>query len=104
MARDRLAPADVYEGDTVTMLIHAHSFDHPSSVTGEVIEAPDEGSFNREALEEGERPLCNIAIECAETGEVYTWNVDNGYVIGFHEELGRHTDIGKFRRFEEADA
>lgn len=101
---------DVHEGDRVLLGINWHGsatdgFYHrglfQSVVEGEVIDAPEPESAEREMLSAGERPMIDFAVE-TDDGEVYRWNVDNGYVLGFHEGLGRRSDVGKFGGFYEA--
>lgn len=99
---DKIHPADVYEGDRVTMRISPHNYDSTgATITGEVTKAPRH-EVDREMLREGERLMVDYTVE-ADDGTVWTWNVDNGYVIGHHEALGRRSDIGRFRRFEATD-
>lgn len=97
----------VYEGDRVFMGIHYHNSDnteeceykediHQAGVEGTVIDAPGDGA--REVMADGVRVLADFAVE-TDDGNVFRWHVDNGYVLGYHTELDRRTDIGKFGGF-----
>lgn len=101
MIEDKINPADVREGDRVKLVMSPHNYDATGSeLTGEVIDAPRES--DREYLRDGERIMADFAVE-SDDGDVWQWEIDNGYVIGYHPELDRHTDIGRFKRFEEPD-
>lgn len=106
----RLSAHEVYEGDEVFMGIslHGRADDYPdveydrelyqTGVEGTIIEAPDEGSVMRKMLHEGETPVTDFRLR-ADSGETFTWNVDNGYVISYHPGLDRVSDIGKISGF-----
>jgi len=103
--RKRLDVADIDEGDTVFMAISLHGVtdDVPgteyddsiyhSGVEGEVVENLSDGDVAM--LKDGKRPLADLKVE-TESGEVFTWNVDNGYVLGYNEKHDMHTDVGKY--------
>ena len=95
--KDRLHPADVCEGDRVTMKINPHNYNRTGyELTGTVIDAPrDDDTWVRTHLREGERLMVDFAVE-SDDGEVWRWNVDNGYVIGPVDQPGRpsRSDIG----------
>lgn len=109
---DKISPSDVHEGDTVFMGISMHgTVDgtdgveyrddiHRAGVAGTVVDAPDEDSFAREALTDGGRPMVDFAVR-TDDGTKFTWNVDNGYVIGpvDHPDRPSRSDIGKFGGF-----
>ena len=109
--RKRVVAASLSEGDRVFMGIHVHGMAddytgveyerdiHQAGVTGVVTEALSESEAD--LLEDGSRPMANMAVE-DDDGNVFRWNVDNGYVIGYHDAIGRRTDIGKFGGFYEA--
>jgi len=105
----RISAADVYEGDRVLMGINWHGEAHEgfyhrglyqSVVEGTVIDAPRDSY--RESLREGERLMVDFAVE-TDDGDVFRWNVDNGYVLGFHPGLDRRSDVGRFGGFYETD-
>lgn len=85
--------AEVQEGDRAALLINPHGSDHPHKVVGTVTEAPRHES-TRDILRDGQRAMADFCIE-DDDGETFTWNVDNGYVIGYHAGLGRVSDIGR---------
>jgi hypothetical protein len=108
---DKIHPVDVYEGDRVLLAISPHgeipAADYHSGlfktvVEGEVIDAPGRDSHARDSVDKGNRPMVDYAVE-TDDGDVFRWNVDNGYVIGYHEELGRRTDLGHFSGFYVSD-
>ena len=88
---------NVEEGDTVTMGLNAHDYESSGScLTGEIIDLPSDGDLD--ILYEGDyRPMTDVAVEGKETGTVWRWNVDNGYVIGpvDAEDRPPRSDIGK---------
>jgi len=113
-ARDeprRINPADVQEGDRVAMAISLHgtTLSQPgverksfkSVAIGTVVRRPRE-SFN-ESLRNGERIMADFTVETPD-GTRYTWEVDNGYVIGPHQSLGRRSDVGRFGSFYDPDS
>lgn len=101
---DKIPPEDVYEGDRVAMKINPHNLDASGSVlVGEVVEAPSES--DREYIGSGEIIMANYTVE-NDSGTRWTWNVDNGYVIGpvDHPDRPSRSDIGRFRGFYDPDA
>lgn len=108
--RERIDAVDVYEGDRVFMGINCHGssdgldgveYDRDlfqAGVEGTVIDAPRDST--RDMMAEGTPVLADFAVE-TDDGEVYRWNVDNGYVLGHHPGLGRRSDVGKFGGFYE---
>lgn len=109
-AERRIEPFNVSEGQRVFMGINLHGtsdgqpgveYDsdiHQAGVEGEVVETPHE--LMQELMADGERVMANIAVE-ADDGTVYHWEIDNGYVIGPHQSLGRRSDVGRFGGFYE---
>lgn len=112
-ARTRISATDVNEGDRVFMGINLHGScddmpgaeydrdNHQSGVEGTVTKALSDSE--KEFLAEGGRPLANLTVE-TDDGHVFTWNVDNGYVIGpnQHDEGPTRTDVGKIGGFYSA--
>lgn len=103
MARENaMNPSEVEEGNRVTMVVSPHGLDTcPSEITGEVTDAPREST--KELMREGTTVMADIRVE-TDDGDTYTYNLDNGYVIGHHPGLGRVSDVARFRRFEKAEA
>ena len=106
--RERVAAHTVTEGDRVRMGINLHGtsddkdgveYDrdlYQAGVEGTVTKAPRDST--RELMEDGTPVMADFTVE-TDDGETFTWNVDNGYVLGFHPGLGRRSDIGKFGGF-----
>lgn len=107
--RVKVNPADLEEGDRVFMGIAPHGttdglpdaeYDTEvlqSGVEGQVTKALSETAS--EVLRNGDTPMADLKVT-TDNGHVYTWNVDNGYIIGTHEEYGL-TDVGKVAGFYE---
>lgn len=103
-ARERISATDLDEGDRAFMGIALHGLveDVPGTeyddsiyqagVEGEVVEALSD--VEKAALDDGRCPLADFKIE-TDSGETFTWNVDNGYVLGYNGKHDRHTDLGK---------
>lgn len=88
---------DLEKGDVVTMRINPYSSEkYPSEITGEVEEAiPD---YCKDLVADYGRLsaiMANLSVRDGETGDLFTFNTDNGYVIG-PRPVGR-SDIGRFR-------
>lgn len=86
------------EGDRVTMDIQAHNYERSGPVlTGEITEFPRESEIELLYDDDGFRPLANLAVT-GDNGTKWTWNIDNGYVIGPVDMEGRpaRSDIGRF--------
>lgn len=110
--RDRISATDLEEGDPVFMGINLHGVvdDVPgteydkdifqSGVVGTVKEALSD--YEKVALEEGQRPMADLKVE-TDDGRVFTWNVDNGYVLGYNAKHDRRTDVGKVGGFYTAE-
>jgi hypothetical protein len=108
MAQSQTSATKLSEGDRVFMGINLHGLTddvpgtqydstiYQSGVEGTVTEALSEPE--RELLDDGSRPMADLKVE-ADSGETFTWNVDNGYVIGYNEKHGRTTDVGKIAGF-----
>jgi hypothetical protein len=106
--RERVPAHTVTEGDRVFMGINLHGtsqnmtdveYDRDlrqAGVEGTVTEAPRDSA--RELMEDGTPVMADFTVE-TDDGETFTWNVDNGYVHGFHPGLGRRSDIGHFGGF-----
>lgn len=108
----RLESHTVSEGDTVFMGINLHgssddcdgvTYDrdlYQAGVTGTVVRAPREST--KELMADGTAVMADFAVETAD-GVRYTWNVDNGYVIGpvDHPDRPDRSDVGKFGGFYE---
>jgi len=109
--RERVEATNLSEGDRVFMGVSLHGLTddvpgtqydeaiHQSGVVGEVTEALSD--FEAEMLEENRTPMANVKVE-SDDGHTFTWNVDNGYVIGYNEKHGMTTDVGKIAGFYEA--
>jgi len=111
--RERISATDVSEGDRVFMGINLHGvtddvpgseYDrdiYQSGVVGTVTEALSE--FEKEMLadEDAGRPMADFRVE-TDDGKSFTWNVDNGYVMGYNAKHDRHTDLGHFGGIYEA--
>lgn len=109
---ERVKAHTVTEGDRVAMKISPHGMDvAPTRVVGTIVDAPSEEL--REMMADGDRIMADYAIdvdrEATEActpifdphiGERYRWNVDNGYVLGYHPGLERRSDVGRFNGFE----
>ena len=95
----------VEEGDTVTMNLSAHNFEASGvCLTGEITELPSDDVI--EMLHDGKRPMADVTVTGSETGVKWTWNIDNGYVIGPVEADNRpdRSDIGKIQGFFDPEA
>jgi len=95
----RLDLREVEEGDRVTMMINAHDFQRSGTcLTGTVKKMPREEDIEMIYSEDRGRPMADLKVESDE-GTVWTWNADNGYVIGpvDHPERPNRSDIGRFR-------
>lgn len=109
--RERIQSVELDEGDRVFMGIQLHGLcdDVPGTeydksiyqagVEGTVTKALSD--FKKEMMQEGRKPLADVKVE-TDDGQVFTWNVDNGYVIGYNEKHDRRTDVGRFAGFYEA--
>lgn len=96
---ERLQAVDIEEGQKVALCISAHNWEQTGSVLiGEVTE--NLSRFEKDCLRDGHRPMADMKVESDE-GEVWCWNVDNGYVIGPVDDPDRpdRSDIGKFKGF-----
>lgn len=110
--RARTSATELDEGDRVFMGINLHGLTddvpgteydetiYQSGVEGTVTEALSD--TEKELLDDGGRPMADLKVE-ADSGETFTWNVDNGYVLGYNEKHDRHTDVGKIGGFYEAE-
>lgn len=89
-AVERVSPDELSEGDTVLVHVNSRAADHlgKRSFEAEV----DATSFGDVRL----RPTEQLQEE----SETHTWYTDIGYIHGFHDGLGRHSDIGKVRKVE----
>jgi len=108
--RERISATEVDEGDRVFMRINLHGttdgvpgteYDsdiYQAGAEGTVTEALSEARI--ELLADGHRPMADVTVE-TDDGHVFTWNVDNGYVIGYLDSVGRRTDVGRFGGFQE---
>lgn len=106
--RERVSATELTEGDRVFMGINLHGvtddvpgteYDrdlYQSGVEGTVTEALSD--FEAEMLEDGGRPMADLTVE-TDDGRTFTWNVDNGYVMGYNAKHDRHTDLGKIGGF-----
>lgn len=95
---DKLDLRTVDEGDRVTMDLNAHNFKKSGGcLTGTVTKMPSEGDIEWLYDSEKGRPMVDLTVE-GDNGVVWTWNVDNGYVIGPVDDPDRpsRSDIGKF--------
>lgn len=100
---EKIRPEHVYEGDTVVLRINSHDAQkHGVALLGEVVDAPDEKW--REHIADGDRLMVDYAVQ-SDSGVVWRWNMDNGYVIGPIDEEGRppRSDIGRFGGFYEPE-
>jgi hypothetical protein len=109
--RQRVSATELDEGDRVFMGIHLHGlcedvpgteYDdgiHQSGVEGTVTESLSDRE--KELLDDGKRPLADLTVT-DDDGRSFTWNVDNGYVMGYNKKHDRHTDLGKIGGFYEA--
>jgi len=102
---NRTGAVDVEEGDRVFLGISFHGSHedavyatdvHQTGVFGVVTDAPNDRE--RELMEDDGRPMVDFRVKTSDD-VVFTWNVDNGYVIGPHAGLGRRTDVGRFGGF-----
>jgi hypothetical protein len=108
--RAKINSTEIDEGDRVFMGINLHGtsdgqpgveYDgdlYQAGVEGTVIEALSESE--KSFLADGRRPLADLTVE-TDDGDVYTWNVDNGYVIGPCDDPDRpdRSDVGKIGGF-----
>jgi|APHM01.1.fsa_nt_gi hypothetical protein len=106
--RERISATDIEEGDRVFMGINLHGLTedvpgteydddiHKAGVEGTVTEALSDRE--KELLDDDWLPLADLVVE-TDCGQVFTWQVDNGYVIGYTEVHGRTTDVGKIGGF-----
>lgn len=106
-AREKTSATELDEGDRVFMGINLHGFTddvpgteydediYQSGVEGTVTKALSDRE--KEMLDNGGRPLADFKIE-TDDGHTFTWNVDNGYVIGTKAN-GDVTDVGKIGGF-----
>jgi hypothetical protein len=71
---------------------------YQAGVEGTVTEALSDRE--KEMLDDGGRPMADLTVE-TDDGVVYTWNVDNGYVIGPVDNPDRpsRSDVGKIGGF-----
>lgn len=92
---------ELEEGDRVTMHIKPHNFSKTGHVlTGTITDFLRESQI--EYLNDPDtrgRPMADVAVKGEDTGEVWRWNVDNGYVIGpvDHPDRPDRSDIGKIQ-------
>lgn len=110
--RERIGAVAVDEGDRVFMGISLHGtsdglpgveYDsdiYRSGVEGEVVRAMSEGDKAMLERDDMGRPMADVTVE-TDDGVRYTWNVDNGYVIGPCDDPDRpdRSDVGKIAGF-----
>jgi len=106
----RIEAHTLEEGDEVFMGIHMHGsvedyddveYDldlHQAGVRGTVTEVPRDSI--RELMADDTRVMADIVVE-SDSGEWFRWQMDNGYVLSYHQGLDRRSDIGRFGGFYE---